>query len=216
MTRTLVGLLSLIAVVLFSPAEPAGARQSIVSMRIAILVDTSLGTSTSLHLIKSAVASFIEALPEGPEVMLVSTGRRAQVRVQPTTDRKKVAQSVNGISSDGGPTPLMEAVLEVDERFMRKGVRPMYVLVTSDGSESSAQGTGEKFNAWLPTLGPRHAVAHAVVLKSGNGFPEQIARALVQATGGVFETIGNAGLLADRLKVIAERIRAVHSETVAP
>jgi Mg-chelatase subunit ChlD len=200
-------LLSLFAAVL-ALAEPAAAQQPAAPVRIAILVDTSAGTSSSLHLIKSAVASFAESLPDGPEVMLVSTGRRMQVRVPPTTDRKKVAQSANGLSADGGPTPLMEGVLEVDERFMRKGVRPVYVLVTSDGSESSAQGTSEKFNAWLPTLGPRHAVAHAVVLKSANGFPEQVAKALAQASGGVFETIGNAGVLGDRLKAIADRIRS--------
>lgn len=207
MTRTLAALLSLIAAALVSLTAPAAARQSAAPMRLAVLVDTSAGTSTSLHLIKSAVASFIEALPDGLEVLLVSTGRRTQVRVPPTTDRKRVAESANGLSADGGPTPLMESILEIDERFMRKGVRPVYVLVTSDGSESSRQGTAEKFNAWLPTLAPRHAVAHAVVLKLGNGFPEQIAKALVQATGGVFQTIGNAGALGDRLEAIAERIR---------
>jgi hypothetical protein len=200
---------SSIAAVLLSLLTPAA--QTAAPLRIAILVDTSAGTSTSLHVIKSAVASFVETLPDGAEILLVSTGRRTQVRLPPTTDRKKVAQSANGISADGGPTPLMESVLEIDERFMRRGVRPVYVLVTSDGSESSAQGTADKFNAWLPTLGARHAVAHAIVLKSGNGFPEQVARALVQSTGGVFETIGNAGVLGDRLKVIAERIRTAAS-----
>jgi hypothetical protein len=43
------------------------------------------------------------------------------------------------------------------------------------------------------------------VLKSGNGPPEVIANALAQATGGRCETIGNAGLLQEKMSAIVMR-----------
>jgi len=53
--------------------------------------------------------------------------------------------AANGLFSDGGATPLMDALMEVDDRFMRKVEDrwPVFVLVSGDGAESSA-GANEK------------------------------------------------------------------------
>src|SRR4051812_47189049 len=52
-------------------------------MRIALLIDTSAGTSAAMHQVRSSVATFMDALPPAHEVLLVSTGRRVQFRVPP-------------------------------------------------------------------------------------------------------------------------------------
>jgi hypothetical protein len=173
--------------------------QSPSTTRVAVLVDTSQGTAGAMNFLRPALATLIAGLPEGTEVLLATTGRRLQVRVQPTADRKKAADSANGMASDGGGTVLMDGLLEIDDRFMKKAAnrKPVFIVVTSDGSESS-RTEGDAFNAWLRTLAQRGVVAHAIVLKSGNGLPEVVANALTQATGGRCETIGNPGLLKEK------------------
>jgi len=199
--------LIVLALVLTAPLPLAGEGSSVQTsgMRVAVVVDTSQATVGSFNLVRPAASTLIEGLPEGTEVLLATTGRRMQVRVPPTTDRKKLLDSARGLTSDGGPTVLMDGLLEIDERFMRKANdrKPVFVIVTGDGSEGSVRTDGAAFNTWLRTLAPRGVVAHAVVLKSGNGLPEVVANAMTQATNGHFETIGNAGLLQGKMEALA-------------
>jgi hypothetical protein len=173
--------------------------QAPATRRIAVLVDTSQATAGAMSFLRSSVAALIAGLPEGTEVLLATTGRRLQVRVPPTLDRKKAADSANGMASDGGGTVLMDGLLEIDDRFMKKAAdrKSIFIVVTADGSENS-RTEGDAFNAWLRTLPSRGVVAHAIVLKSGSGLPEVVANALTQATGGRCETIGNPGLLKEK------------------
>ena len=190
-------------------AGTAGAdgTQSAALARIALLVDTSDGTSASITQMRAGLQSFVDALPPEPELLVATTGRRTAVRVQPTTDRQRARNSLGGLISDNGPTPLMDAILEIDDRFMRKARdrRPIFVIVTGDGSESSRTNP-DTFNQWLATLHGRSGVAHALIIKSGNGMPEIVARAAVQATSGLLQTISPGARIADAMRKIALRI----------
>jgi Mg-chelatase subunit ChlD len=180
-------------------------------LRVAVVVDTSAGTSSATNFVRSSVAAFVDAMPEGTEMLLASTGRRMQVRVPPTTDRKKVEDSARSLTNDGGPTPLMDALREIDDRFMRKAAdrEAVYVILTGDGSESSRDP--DSFSAWLRTLPGRHVTAYAVVLKLGNGTLEAIIRALTQTANGQYDTVGNGGELEEKMRAVAQRIRTVFS-----
>src|SRR4051794_31899845 len=57
-------------------------------MRIALFLDTSDAAAPALNHLRTATTAFLDALPPEDEVLLVTTGRQARVRVQPTTDRK--------------------------------------------------------------------------------------------------------------------------------
>lgn len=179
-------------------------------LRIALLVDTSAGTREDLPQLRRGLTALLAAIPDDQEIALISTGRRVETRVPPTLDRKKLQNSVNSLLPGDGPTPLMDAIIEVDERFMRNaGNRsPLFVIITGDGSESSKLVEGETFNRWLTTLQRRRVVAHAIVLKKGNGIPEVIAAAVARITGGYFEAVGTGALLATRLQSLGEQIAA--------
>jgi hypothetical protein len=196
-----------IAVVVLVAAPGAAADGP---MRIAVLVDTSAGTRDEMPQLRRGLTALIAAIPADQEIALISTGRNVQTRVPPTLDRKKLQNSINGLLAGDGPTPLMDALVEVDERFMRMaGDRsPLFVIVTGDGSESSKLIEGEAFNRWLATLLGRRVVAHAIVLKKANGIPEVIAAAVARATGGHFETVGTGPVLAARLQSLGEQIAA--------
>src|SRR5262245_32307984 len=110
--------------------------------------------------------------------MLVSTGRQMRIRVPPTPDRKKPTDAAKGLFSGGGATPLMDALLEIDERFMRTADDrwPVFVIITGDGAESSAGGNEKRFNDRLDALPMRGVAAHAITLKyRGGGMPEIVA-----------------------------------------
>jgi Mg-chelatase subunit ChlD len=178
-------------------------------MRIAVFADTSDGAASALNHMRGALASFADAIAPQHELMLVSTGRQMRVRVPPTTDRKKFKDAATGLFSDGGATPLMDALLEVDERFMRKAEDrfPVFVIVTSDGTEGSSPVNERKFNDWTKTLPARGVAAHAIVIKyRGGGTPEVYANHVAVTTDGVYEYMNTSNALADKMKLISDRI----------
>jgi hypothetical protein len=183
------------------------ASQPAVPMRIALLVDTSDATKPAITQLRTAVDAFVAALPPDQEILFVSTGRHVQVRVPPTMDYSKVRKSAKGLLVDGGGTPLGDALREIDDRFMRgvEGRAPVFVVVTGDGSEISVRTDGAAFNAWLGTVMGR-AVIHAVVIKTGNGIPEAIARSAAQVTHGQFETVGITGGVVEKLSALARSL----------
>ena len=178
-------------------------------MRIAVFADTSDGAANALNHIRTALTSFADAVAPQHELMLITTGRQMRIRVQPTTDRKKFKDAASGLFSDGGATPLVDALLEVDDRFMRKAEDrfPVLVIITGDGAEGSAAAHETKFNEWAKTLQSRGIAAHAVVIKyRGGGSPEVYANHVAVNAGGVYEYMNTSNALVDKLKLISDRI----------
>jgi len=200
------------ATAVISTAAPLPLRAQSAATRIVMLVDTGAGTRNELAQVRRGISALVAATPEDQEIALITTGRNVQTRVPPTLDRKKLQNAIDSLLPGDGPTPLMDALVEIDDRFMRRtGNRsPVCVIVTGDGSESSKLVEGEAFNRWLATL-PGRVVAHAIVLKKGNGLAEVVAAAAVEASGGHFETVGTGVQLAARLQALGERL----AETVA-
>ena len=178
-------------------------------MRVIVLVDTSAATSTAMPHIRTAVASLIDALPAEHDIALVTTGRRAQVRVPPTADRAKLKSSAAGLTNDGGPTTLMDALREMDDRFLRRAADRfgVFVVITGDGSENSKDTDEAAFNAFLADISRRGVLANAIVLKTtGSGFPEVIATTIVKATGGHYAVMSNGNGIADAASTLAGQL----------
>lgn len=189
-------------------------------MRIALMLDTSVGTAPALNHMRLAVAAFLDALPPDDEVLVITTGRQVRIRVPATTDRQKLKDMVAGLFNDGGGTVLMDGLLEIDERFFRKAEDrwPVFVIFTSDGTEGSAGGRENEFTKWALVLGQRGISAHALVLKTpkGRGLPETIglpeivAENLTLNTGGDYEIMNSTAVLADKMKAVALTLARGH------
>jgi len=178
-------------------------------MRIALFVDTSDGSAPALTHMRAGLAAFLDAIPPDAEVLVVTTGRQVRVRQQPTTDRKKLKDLTNGLFADGGGTPLMDALLEVDDRFFKKTSDrwPVFVIVTADGSESSAQSSEKKFSEWMRDLPIRAISAHAFALKyRGGNLPDAIAGQVVQNAGGRFDFMNTSNALPEKMKALGEQL----------
>jgi Mg-chelatase subunit ChlD len=180
-------------------------------MRIALMIDTSDAAAPALNHLRAGLLAFLDALQPEHEILIVTTGRQARVRLQPTTDRKKARDSAAGIFPDGGATPLMDALLDIDERFLRKATNrwPVLVVVTADGAESSSPANEKKFNDWIVALPGRGMSAHAFALKyRGGGTPEIVAAHVAQSAGGRFDFMNTSNSLPEKLKELGARLAA--------
>jgi len=185
------------------------AAQATSPMRVAVLVDTGEAATPSLIHMRAGLAEFFDALPTKHEALLVSTGRQLRVRVQPTFERKKLKDSAAGIFTDGGGTALMDSILEVDDRFMRKAEDrwPVFVVLTSDGAENSAGAHELAFNKWLGSVAARGVTGHSVIVKTqGNGLTEIIANSVAENTGGQFIVVNTPNSLPEKMRALATRM----------
>ena len=188
-------------------------------MRIALFLDTSDAAAGALTHMRAGAVAFLDALPPEDEVLIVTTGRQVRVRVQPTTDRKKLKDAAAGLFTDGAGTVLMDGLMEIDDRFFKKAEDrwPVFVIFTSDGTESSAGAREKEFNKWQLTIAARGITAHALLLKAskGGGMPEVVANNLALNTGGRYDVMNTTNALPDKMKALAEQLGLDHRRMAA-
>ena len=137
-----------------------------------------------------------------------------RVRVPPTTDRKKLKDTAAGLFTDGAGTVLMDGLLELDDRFFKKSDErwPVFVIFTSDGTESSTGSREKEFMKWSPLVGQRGITVHAFVLKTpkGSGMPDIVAENLTQNSGGRYDVMNTTTALPEKMKALADRLTLDH------
>ena len=184
-------------------------------MRIALMLDTSDAAASALTHMRAGTLAFLDALPPEDEVILITTGRQMRVRVQPTTDRKKLKETAAGLFTDGAGTVLMDGLLELDDRFFKKGADdkwPVFVIFTSDGTEASTGSREKEFQKWSPLVGTRGITVHALVFKTpkGSGMPEIVAENLAHNSGGRYDVMNTTTGLPDKMKALGEQLALDH------
>ena len=150
------------------PVPVERARLSRDPMRIALIVDSSEASSGGIVDIRAGLAAFINAIPEEHEIGFMTMGRQMRVRVPPDAERARVRQMAAEFAPDGGRPALLDAVREIDERFMRRledGRWPVFVIVTTDGPEGSGSMPRDRYVQLVQGMLLRGAIAHAVVVQ---------------------------------------------------
>jgi hypothetical protein len=188
-------------------------------MRVALFLDTSDAAAPALSHLRAGAIGFLDTLPPEDEVLLVTTGRQARVRVPPTTDRRKLKEAAGGLFGDGAGTVLMDGLMEIDDRFFKKADDrwPVFVIFTSDGTESSAGAREKEFNKWNVAIGARGVTVHAFVFKTGKGggVPEVVANNLTRNTGGRYDAMNTTNALPDKMKALGEQLALDHRKMEA-
>jgi hypothetical protein len=183
-------------------------------MRIALMLDTSDAAAPALTHMRAGAIAFLDALPPEDEVILITTGRQARVRVPPTTDRKKLKDAAAGLFTDGAGTVLMDGLLEIDDRFFKKADDrwPVFVVFTSDGTEASAGAREKEFLKWASTIDKRGVSTHAFVYKTpkGSGMPEIVVENLTQNSGGHYDVMNTTTALPEKMKALGEQLALDH------
>jgi hypothetical protein len=106
--------------------------------------------------------------------------------------------------------------MEMYGRFLKDaGDRwPMFVIVTSDGPEVSANVDPKKFNAMLQDMQVRDVVVHAIVMSTmGRGVEVAITQAMTQVTDGHYDSISASSALPQKLTALAAAITTEFDRT---
>jgi hypothetical protein len=183
-------------------------------MRIALMLDTSDAAAPALTHMRAGALAFLDVLPPEDEVILITTGRQMRVRVPPSTDRKKLKETAAGLFTDGAGTVLMDGLLEIDDRFFKKADDrwPVFVIFTSDGTESSTGAREKEFMKWSPMVGARGITVHAFVMKTpkSSGMPEIVAENLARNSGGRYDVMNTTTALPEKMKALGEQLALDH------
>jgi len=172
-------------------------------LRIVLLVDTSYAISQPIGQIRTAIATFIEALDAGHEMMFVTSGT-PQVRVQPTTDRAAMIKVASELFGTGANT-MYRTVDEMFHRFgQTTGHRPVFAVVTAEGFESTQNINPQEIkhisDHFISRGGTLHSIRLIVPLTaqtSPGGTPTElpVTQMVARDSGGAYTDTSPNGLL---------------------
>jgi hypothetical protein len=185
-------------------------------MRIAILVDNSQPTSDNLPQIRRALQDMVKAFPPGHELMLVTTGGPMNIRVQPTTDYLEIQEAAGEIFvARGGGNTLIGSVQEIFDRYFRTLEKrwPVMIIVSTDGPDLSQRVTTKTVNELLQGLKQKDVRVNATMLtSSGDSLVRSVTLAMIEQTGGFYESATIATALPGRTKSLAAKITKQYSD----
>jgi Ca-activated chloride channel family protein len=200
-------------------AEPR-AEKEVERERATVVV--ALDTSTSMFAkdvapyrfaaARTAATAFVEDLPAGFDVGLVTFDRRATVQVAPTRDHSRVVSALQSLELAGG-TALGDALQSSLDALEAADAGPVgAVVLLADGGSTSggplAPAVQRAVEAEVPVTTIAYGTAGGVVVSEGRSIPvpvdEQVLADIAEATGGRAYTASSAG----ELDAVYEGIRA--------
>ena len=180
-------------------------------MKVALLVDNSEASGNALLALREGLGSFLDVLPAQHEVGLFTIAGQVRRLVDFTADREElVKRSLAIFAQRGSSTVLRDGLVETwKRRFEDDDAWPVFVVVTSDGSEGSAM-RDEPFNEFVGQLRARSATVHTVMFKAsrGGGVQTNVSLFLAENTGGIFESIAASSALPTVLSKLATTMGA--------
>ena len=172
----------------------------------------------------TASGRFLEALPAGIEVSVITTAPQPRYVVRPTRDREELLDSIGRLAPDSGGARFLDSLSEsatrIDEMRSdpeRANFFPVVVILGSTAAEASSS-LDRAIERFFQRFQEHAATVHIVLLTSrgtsGLGVTganqRQLGIALAKATRGRYENISVPSRLATLLPEIAEQIARSH------
>jgi len=186
---------------------PSGGDQ-----RIVLLVDSGNQTTQRINDFRNGLMAFVDEVAGNPEIALLTTGGRMQVRLPPTTDRSLVRKAVQAFAPEGGANAFERALLEAYRRFFEKveDKTPIFVILTTEATAGRFEFDIEAYNRDIEVFVQRGGRAYAIVVGGlERGLTTDVARHISVSSGGHFERIGNSAAVTKILKGFAAEISAL-------
>lgn len=205
--------------------EEGGTEVNVVSaelvgpMKIALMVDNghAMHEERALSSLRNGLVEFLDTLGPSHEVFLATIGRQIFRRVDFTTDREELKDSADSIFIDeGAGAVVLDGVRETwERRFEDVESFPVFVMVVSDGTESSSNYGDDDYAELVNTLVSNGITVHGVVLSTrGGSLITQVMLNLTENTGGIYEGISAATGLEEALASLANRMND-HADSVS-
>jgi Ca-activated chloride channel family protein len=225
------GLLALSLVAMTVAFAQPRAEQEVVRERATVVVTLDASTSmwaqdvapSRFAAAVAAATAFVQDLPDGFDVGLVTFAGTATLQVPPTRDHEQVLRAIASLELDGG-TALGDAVhTSLDALAAEPGGEPEgAVVLLADGGSTAGSSVDGAVQRAVDAGVPVHTIAYGtpegvVVTAEGRSIPvpvdEQVLEDIATATGGRAETARTAGELAavygevrSRLTTAVERV----------
>ena len=180
-------------------------------MKIALLVDNSesINQASALIPLREGLDAFLTELPERHEVALATIGQNIRWRVDFTTDRAELRESAGEVFVGGGGGPiLLDGIKETwERRFEDEEAWPIFIVVATDGSESSGNMNQNEYGRLVNELIAKGVTVHVMLLSTqGGSSTTDYAINLTDNTGGLYEVFGASTRLATALPELATRL----------
>ncbi|MEX2486607.1 MAG: type II secretion system F family protein [Nitriliruptoraceae bacterium] len=180
-------------------AEQGGQQQVI------LLIDTSgsMAAGNVSATVREAATRFVDAMPDGTHVGLMSFATTTTVHLAPTPDHDAVRDEISGLLT-AGRTALYDAVVEAIDEFDAAIDGPRFLVVLADGEDN--QSTVEEAEA-IVRLRASGVTLHGVELRTAVADLDAL-RALSESTGGSTHATDDADGLTDAYDAVARAIPA--------
>ena len=185
-------------------------------VKVQLLIDNGTGMETALVQIRNGVKGFVEALPDGIEMSLITTAPQPRYIVRPTMDKQAVIQGADRIAPDSGAARFVEALTEAAARVDKEkgNYFPVVVILgstTADGSSYQERDV----QRMLQRFSDRAASVHVVMLTAGRSVSganqSAVGEAVAKTTGGRFDNIAASTRVATLLPEIGVQVAKSHA-----
>jgi hypothetical protein len=192
-------------------------------VKVQVLVDNGIGTSSQLLQFRNGLKGFFEALPLGVEASLLTLAPQPRWIVRGTTDRIQLTNGVDRITPDDGATKFIDALVEAAGRIDadnrgRDRYFPVIVALSTTGPETS--GSRERdLERMVQRFREQNATIHIVMLGTGAQTTNTVSGArqvgvgkfLTDDTGGRYEAIAAPTRVMTLLPEIGEMVAYAHN-----
>jgi len=185
-----------------------------------LLVDNGVGMGSNHGILRDAVRAFVEAIPDGVEVTMMTTSPRPRVRVEATADRQELLEGAERLSRDSGGGQFSESLVNTAERISRDTSHtPVIVSVaTPSGSDEMRDGDLRQMRERLRDSGATvHVVIYTADVQAEIRGERQIllGQLVAQESGGRFELLRAISGLETLLTEVAGQATATSGDAAA-
>ncbi len=194
------------------------------AMKVTLMIDNGSATSNVLSVLRTAVKGFIEAIPDGVQIELLTTAPQPRWLEKFTSDREKLLKAVDRLTPDSGAALFFDALVEAGNRVDKeKGdYFPVFMMLASDVGRNSG-ALDREYQKLQQQIIQRAITIHFLMFHSGGtregsvagALQTEVGLALTKMSGGRYENIAAntrlASLMPEMAKQIAEsNLRQTH------
>jgi Ca-activated chloride channel family protein len=175
---------------------------------------------------KSAARAFVNALPRGVQVGLVSFNNTARLSTPLTPEREEVEQAIDGLRADGGTAIGDGLNLALDELAQRPrdaqgNAAPARIVLLSDGastagvppSQAAARAAEERVPVQTVGIGDRNATPVVGGQRQPVPLDETTLQEIARQTGGDYYYAAGASELEEIYSNLGSQVRWVEERT---
>jgi len=140
-------------------------------MKVTLMIDNGSATTNVLSNLRTAVKGFLEVIPMGVEVEVLTTAPQPRYLEKFTTDREKLIKSVDRLAPDTGAALFFDALVEAAKRVEKdkSDYLPVFVALASDVGRTAARWTANTRSSSRSSSNAQSPCISSCSIRAGRG-----------------------------------------------